>query len=423
MGVIEERFMIKDGYRKGVSMSGIARRTGRDRKTIRQSVSTPFRAGAPTPRQPKPWKMDPYIPSLEQRMEEGVLNACTRYGDMVNRGYPGGETQLRAFLQKHRPERSPQATTRLETAPGEQGQVDGGHFGFMTHQGHTCRLSAFVLTLGWSRAMDLRVPTSMEQIWFIRGHLPAFSYLGGVPRRLLDDTLKSVGIQHDADGAVHWKPRVLDVAEVARCDPQACRPSRPQTKGNVENGVKDVRGNVWQGVHFQERDDLTVQAWRWLNTVATRRVHGTTHEVPFTRLPQERLLPAEGALTYDTRVIAARRARRECVISSAGNLSSLPSTDARQSVQGNVTEAEDLVMCSAHGTERARHRLRLGSHQRSVQPQHSQGLPIPRTLAARGRPTAFQQGAPLPPAQPFWDAPVVEVRSLSVSDQLRENLP
>ena len=35
---LEERFMIRDLYRKGVSISEIARRTGRDRKTIRKIV-------------------------------------------------------------------------------------------------------------------------------------------------------------------------------------------------------------------------------------------------------------------------------------------------------------------------------------------------------------------------------------------------
>jgi len=52
MLVIEERFMIKDMYRKGVSISEIARRMGRDRKTIRQIVTAPALAVAPAPRKP-----------------------------------------------------------------------------------------------------------------------------------------------------------------------------------------------------------------------------------------------------------------------------------------------------------------------------------------------------------------------------------
>jgi transposase len=41
MLALEERFMIRELYRKDVSISEIARRTGWDRKTIRQIVTAP----------------------------------------------------------------------------------------------------------------------------------------------------------------------------------------------------------------------------------------------------------------------------------------------------------------------------------------------------------------------------------------------
>ena len=41
MLALEERFMIRELYRTGVSISEIARRTGRDRKTIRQIATAP----------------------------------------------------------------------------------------------------------------------------------------------------------------------------------------------------------------------------------------------------------------------------------------------------------------------------------------------------------------------------------------------
>jgi len=62
-------------YRKGVSISEIARQTGRDRKTIQQAVNAPDLLPPKHPRQVKACKIDPYVPYLEQRMAEGVLNA------------------------------------------------------------------------------------------------------------------------------------------------------------------------------------------------------------------------------------------------------------------------------------------------------------------------------------------------------------
>lgn len=68
---VEERFMIQDLYRQGMSISEIARRTGRDRKTVRSIVTGPLLPVAKV-RQPKPRKIDPFVVYLEARMAQGV---------------------------------------------------------------------------------------------------------------------------------------------------------------------------------------------------------------------------------------------------------------------------------------------------------------------------------------------------------------
>ena len=415
MLALEERFMIREMYRKGISISEIARRTGRDRKTIRQVVTAPELTPARQPRQAKACKIDPYAPYLERRMAEGVLNARKLYGEILAHGYPGKESQVREFVHDRRPDRPPEACVRFETAPGEQGQVDWGHFGVITHHGRTCRLSAFVMTLGWSRASYLRFTISLDSTWFIRCHLHAFAYLGGVPKRLLYDNLKSVVVWRDTEEVVHWNARFLDFADVAGFSPQACKPYRPQTKGKVENGVKYVRGNFWPGLHFRDLDDLNNQALAWLNTTANPRGHGTTREVPFTRLRAEGLQPAEKAFSYDTSILTSRRSSKDCVISYEGNLYSVPAAYARHTLQVKITEAEELVICSEIGQELARHRVLRGRGERSVQAEHYQGLATPAPRAQKA--SARQEIASVDPS-PFWDAPVVEVRALAVYDQL-----
>jgi hypothetical protein len=123
--------MIRELFRKGVSISEIARRTGRDRKTIRQIVNAPELAPARHPRQVKACKIDPYLPYLEQRMAEGVFNARKLYGEILAQGYPGKESKVREFVHERRPDKEPVGSVRFETAPGEQGQVDWGSFGFI----------------------------------------------------------------------------------------------------------------------------------------------------------------------------------------------------------------------------------------------------------------------------------------------------
>jgi hypothetical protein len=219
----------------------------------------------------------------------------------------------------------------------------------------------------------------------------------------------------DAEDVVHWNPRFLDFADVAGFAPQACKPYRPQTKGKVENGVKYVRGNFWPGLHFRDLDDLNNQALAWLNTTANPRVHGTTGEVPFTRLQSEGLQPADKAPSYDTSILTTRSSSKDCFISYAGNLYSVPAAYARKTLQVKITEAEELVICSEVGDVLARHRVLFGRQERSVQTDHYRGLGTP---ASRVEQEAFVQDIRPADRTMFWEAPIVEVRSLAVYDQL-----
>ena len=57
---LEERFMIKELYREGNSISEIARQTGCDRKTVRTILQQPL-APAAKGRRPKSRKIDPFV--------------------------------------------------------------------------------------------------------------------------------------------------------------------------------------------------------------------------------------------------------------------------------------------------------------------------------------------------------------------------
>ncbi len=74
---LEDRFMIRDMYRKGVSISAIARETGRDRKTIRKIIQAGQTGVGDQPahrRRKKGVKLAPFEGYLKQRLAEGVLN-------------------------------------------------------------------------------------------------------------------------------------------------------------------------------------------------------------------------------------------------------------------------------------------------------------------------------------------------------------
>jgi len=114
---VEERFMIKDLYRRGVTISEIARQTGHDRKTIRTIVNRPLQAVTKT-RQTKGRKIDAYAAYLEKRISEGVFNAQKLYQEIVAQGYTGKDRQVRQFVQPFREARQLHIPVKTITQSG-----------------------------------------------------------------------------------------------------------------------------------------------------------------------------------------------------------------------------------------------------------------------------------------------------------------
>ena len=130
---------------------------------------------------------------------------------------------------------------RFETESGEQAQVDWGVFSYIGEDGRKHRMWAFVMVLGWSRAIYVEFVRRADVATFIRCHLNAFDYFGGVPSRCLYDNAKVVVLGRDDDGRAQWNGRMLDFARRVGFEMRLCRPYRAQTKGKVESGVKYVR--------------------------------------------------------------------------------------------------------------------------------------------------------------------------------------
>jgi hypothetical protein len=266
--------------------------------------------------------------------------------------------------------------------------------------------------------MYLEFTVSANIVNWLRCHVHAFHYLGGVTKEILHDNLKTSVTKHAIDGKVTWNPRYLDFADYYGFTPKACRPYRAQTKGKVESGVRYVRGNFWPGLCYTDLANLNDQRLAWLNRVANVRIHGTTGVVPFDRLPDEGLVPIHTKPDYDTSLVEHRRCSRDCLISFEGNFYSVPADYATQRVIVKVSENNTLTVLNQEGEIVAWHRLAEGSNQRIVVAEHYKGVHI--GTRRRSRPGAVQvSSADLTPI-PWPDAPSVEVRPLGVYQDLVE---
>ena len=411
---VESRFMITDLYRRGVTISEIARQTGHDRKTVRSIVRGPLQP-PPQKRQARPSKLDPFRPYLAQRVQEGVLNCNKLLAELRSQGYPGGRSLIKNFVQPYRRAARPRATVRFETAPGQQAQVDWGYFGFIDHQGRRRRLYAFVMMLGWSRMLYVEFTVATDAAAWLRGHLHAFHYFGGIPAEVLHDNLKTAVLSRSR-GKVDWHPRYLDFAGYYGFTPRACQPYRPQTKGKVERAVRYLRHNFWLGLRFTDLVDLNRQARDWLAVTANVRIHGTTGAPPSSRLPLEGLTPVVGKPDYDTSATTFRRSTKDCYVAYDGNFYSVPADHAQQTLQLKADEAGRLLILNAQEQLIAEHSLVPGRNQRLSIPVHFAGVyaRTPRPVA----PHARQVPVALTPTG--WPLPDVETRPLSWYDWLAE---
>ena len=216
-------------------------------------------------------KLDPYVALITETLERFPTLTAARLFDMVKaRGYPGGPDHFRHRIAQLRPRRPREAYLRLRTLAGEQAQVDWAHFGKLTIGRAERPLMAFVLVLSYSRYPFVRFYLGASLPSLIRGHVEAFSVLGGTAKVLLYDNMKSVVLERRRD-AIRFHPTLLELAAHYRFEPRPVAPARGNEKGRVERLIRFVRGSFFQARRFRDLDDLNDQADEWCQSRAAER--------------------------------------------------------------------------------------------------------------------------------------------------------
>lgn len=220
---------------------------------------------------PRASKLDPYIPFIIETLEKYPRLRASRLYEMVKgRGYSGNPDHFRTRVACYRPRRSAEAFLRLRTLPGEQGQVDWAHFGKVKIGNALRGLFAFVMVLSWSRQVFLRFYLTAAMPSFLRGHVDAFAFFGGVPRVLLYDNLKSAVIERVGD-TIRFHPTLLALAGRYRYLPRPVAPARGNQKGRVERAIRYIRDSFFAARHWVDLADLNAQATTWMEGLSADR--------------------------------------------------------------------------------------------------------------------------------------------------------
>lgn len=354
--------------RQGLSIGAISRLTGYDRKTVRKYLLQPEARPVYGPRPAPPSKLDPFKEYLGDRLKAGVWNAQVLLRELRTRGYAGGYTILKDWLQPQRQAATTVAVRRFKTPPGKQAQVDWGHLGSLEMNGEERKLNAFTFTLGYSRTMMAEAALDQKLGTLLKMHEEAFRQLGGVPEEILYDR-----------------------------------------KGKVESGVKYLRRNFLCGLQGREPsglEDLNAQLRVWVWEVANQRVHGTTHEQVAVRwdVDQFSLQPLDGRPPYPYVDDELRKVARDAYVCWQGSRYSVPWSYAGKQVWVRERGGDVEVL---YGRERiAVHNQARHKHAVVTQAEHHRGIPLG---ARRERKTLIH----------IQDtAPVVEIRSLATYESV-----
>ncbi len=328
----EEHDELQRLQREHIPIRAIARRLGRDVKTIRRTLGRP-------PHPPPPSKLTPYQALAKERFEAG-LRSPRILRELRERGYLGGLTILKAYLQTLGPPRRPPRPTvrRFETGPGVEAQSDWSPYRVTIAHRETV-VHAFAMVLGYSRRnfvacfRDERLPTLL---W---AHREAFRDHGGVCRRIAYDNQTAITLGR-VGGRPRWHPSFLAFARHYGFEPAVGRPRHKERRGKVERPFRYFEEDFLRARTFASWDDLRAQVRAWLDTVANVRVHGTTRRrVDEAYAEEQPCLIALPAVTYPAERRETRTVQKDGLVPIDGSYYPAPGQPAGQQVSVHIDPA------------------------------------------------------------------------------------
>ena len=371
----KEWIMIRTLLDEGVPQTRVADLLQIDRKTVARHAEDAEPPNASHGRAPRYSVLDPFKDHIQRRLAKYDLTAMKVFAEVQAQGYRGSYPIVQRYVHGIRPPKPKPAFVRFETEPGQQGQVDWSPFGRINHLGQSRKLSCFALVLGYSRVLYAEFTVSEDLTTLVQCHLNGFRYVGGIPRELLYDQMKTVVLSWSPDH-IEWNPQFADFAKTLGFAPRVCRPYRAQTKGKIERPFGYIADSFFAGLDLEHLtlDELNAHLRDWLDHIANTRVHRTTQCVPFARLTEEKLLPVPDR-TYVVELVETRKSHKDCHLEYQGNRYSVPFQYARRELtvhtpgdQLRIFDGEKLI---------ATHTLCRQKHQMITDPAHFSGISRP----------------------------------------------
>jgi transposase len=219
---------------------------------------------------------EPYRELIAKELERG-RNAMGIWQDLVDRhGFAGGYQSVRRFVHTLRGATKPEVRAIIETAAGEECQVDYGT-GPMVRapdNGKYRRTRLFVLTLGCSRkCVRLLIFRSNARVW-AELHEKTFRRLGGSPRIVVLDNLRQGTISRLLRCGL--EPFVSRCSGALRCDGATLQSARSGSTRKSRERRQPCANEAAEGQEFESLEEAQGYLDHWEERWADTRIHGRT---------------------------------------------------------------------------------------------------------------------------------------------------
>lgn len=394
-------------YAEHWKIGTIATELGLHADTVKRAVGTErFKS-----RVSKRLVTDPFLDFIQQTLKQYPRLRATRLFEMVKaRGYKGGASQLRRVVRQLRPV-SREAFLRLSPFPAEQAQADWASFGEVSIGRARRRLSCFVLTLSYSRAIWLEFFLDQSLENFLLGHVNAFHDWGGVCRTILYDNLKSAVLERLGD-QVRLHPRLLDLCGHYHFAARPCNPGRGNEKGRVERAISYVRHSFFAARTFTTLEDFNRQALEWRDQVAHQRgwPGGDSRRVSEAFEEEKARLVPLPSHRFETDLIKSVRSDKTIYVRFDQNDYSIPHEYVRRPL--TLAASPSTVRILNGSNELARHRRSYDRHQRIEDPFHIAAL-VEQKRKALGATASGRLAHAVPNIQRFLESAFERGESIS----------
>jgi transposase len=267
---------------EGVSKRQILRETGMHWSTLKKILTHSAPPGY-RQTQPRPQlKIGPYRERIQQiLMADRELPRKQRHTAkriwerLQEEGYTGGYTAVKEAVRETE-QQSQEVFVPLVHRPGEA-QVDFGEA--LVRLGGKLRVVKFLLmALPYSDAFFVMAFERECTETFGEGHVQAFNFFGGVPRRISYDNTRIAVAQIIGTGRSRkLTPGFLQLQSHYLFDHHFCRVRRPNEKGVVEGGVKFARLNFFVPVpQVRDMAELHTYLLQCCQEDLSRRLRGHT---------------------------------------------------------------------------------------------------------------------------------------------------